>query len=35
MTFIGICAGKARQDRAHRLGLANVNNFGGLGAMGV
>lgn len=35
MTFIGICAGKARQDRMHSLGLSSLNNFGGLGAMRV
>lgn len=35
MTFIGVWVEKARQDRPKSFALANLNNFGGLWAMGV
>lgn len=35
MTFVGVSQGKVRQGRVNCLGLANLNNFGGLWAIGV
>ena len=35
MAFIGVSVGKARQGKADSLGLASLNDFGGLWAVWV